>query len=63
MSSDASSDSQSEGSGIKGMYMYGGVGCGKTMIMDLLVSSAPQEFKVRSHLSCECHRSVSNLRL
>jgi predicted ATPase len=26
--------------------MYGGVGVGKTMLMDLLVASAPPEFKV-----------------
>ena len=31
---------------IQGLYMYGGVGVGKTMLMDLLVSSAPPEFKV-----------------
>lgn len=32
---------------VKGLYMYGGVGCGKTMLMDLLVSAAPREFQVR----------------
>jgi predicted ATPase len=26
--------------------MFGGVGCGKTMLMDLLVASAPKEFQV-----------------
>lgn len=31
---------------IKGLYMYGGVGCGKTMLMDLLVAAAPPEFQV-----------------
>lgn len=31
---------------VKGLYMYGGVGCGKTMLMDLFVASAPLEFKV-----------------
>lgn len=30
-----------------GLYMYGGVGCGKTMLMDLLVDAALPEFKVR----------------
>jgi hypothetical protein len=30
----------------KGLYMFGGVGCGKTMLMDLLVASAPKEFQV-----------------
>ncbi|KAF6261142.1 AFG1-like ATPase-domain-containing protein [Scenedesmus sp. NREL 46B-D3] len=30
--------------------MHGGVGCGKTMLMDLLVASAPKEFQVqRTH--------------
>ena len=29
----------------KGLYMYGGVGVGKTMLMDLLVKSAPSQFQ------------------
>lgn len=29
----------------KGLYMYGGVGVGKTMLMDLLVKCAPSQFK------------------
>jgi predicted ATPase len=31
---------------IRGLYMYGGVGCGKTMLMDLFVKEAPADFKV-----------------
>lgn len=31
---------------VRGLYMFGGVGCGKTMLMDLLVASAPREFQV-----------------
>jgi predicted ATPase len=31
---------------VQGLYMFGGVGCGKTMLMDLLVASAPKEFQV-----------------
>lgn len=31
---------------VPGLYMYGGVGCGKTMLMDLLVAAAPKEFQV-----------------
>ena len=27
--------------------MYGGVGCGKTMLMDLLVAAAPKQFFLR----------------
>ena len=34
-------------SGVKGVYMYGGVGCGKTMLMDLLVAAAPKQFFLR----------------
>lgn len=70
MSNDSSSDSQNEGSGVKGMYMYGGVGCGKTMLMDLLVSSAPREFKLRRahfhdfmldvHSRLQHHRTASD---
>lgn len=30
-----------------GLYLYGGVGCGKTMLMDLFVQAAPPEFQVR----------------
>ena len=29
----------------KGLYMYGGVGVGKTMLMDLLVKAAPSQFQ------------------
>lgn len=31
----------------KGLYMWGGVGVGKTMLMDLFVQSGAKEFKVR----------------
>ena len=31
----------------RGLYMWGGVGTGKTMLMDLLAASAPPEFRVR----------------
>ena len=29
----------------RGLYMYGGVGTGKTMLMDLFAESAPPEFQ------------------
>jgi predicted ATPase len=33
--------------GVKGLYMYGGVGCGKTMLMDMFASSVPRDLNVR----------------
>ena len=35
---------------VQGLYMYGGVGVGKTMLMDLMAKHAPDYFKVRSIL-------------
>ncbi|EKG06894.1 ATPase, putative [Trypanosoma cruzi] len=32
---------------VKGLYVYGGVGCGKTMLMDLLYHHVPTEIKKR----------------
>ncbi|KAK9829131.1 hypothetical protein WJX72_004055 [[Myrmecia] bisecta] len=35
---------------LRGLYMYGGVGVGKTMLMDVFAHASPPEFKVlRSH--------------
>jgi peroxisome-assembly ATPase len=35
---------------VQGLYMYGGVGCGKTMLMDLFAACAPLHFKLeRTH--------------
>ena len=31
---------------LQGLYMWGGVGVGKTMLMDLLAHSAPTSFQV-----------------
>lgn len=31
---------------VQGLYMYGGVGVGKTMLMDLLAKDAPAHFRV-----------------
>lgn len=32
---------------VQGLYMFGGVGVGKTMLMDLFVFSSAPEFRVR----------------
>lgn len=35
---------------VKGLYMFGGVGCGKTMLMDLFVDTTPPHWRVvRTH--------------
>ena len=34
---------------LKGVYLWGGVGCGKTYIMDLFYDAAPLELKSRVH--------------
>lgn len=46
-----SNDSNSDGEGIpKGIYLYGDVGCGKTMLMDLFYSTVPAHLsKKRIH--------------
>ena len=34
---------------IKGLYVYGGVGCGKTMVMDMFYDSISTQSKLRIH--------------
>lgn len=34
------------GAGLQGIYMWGGVGVGKTMLMDVFVESAPRHFRM-----------------
>jgi predicted ATPase len=34
---------------VKGLYMYGGVGCGKTMLMDMFATSVPRDMNVRCY--------------
>lgn len=46
-SSAASAPGGSAATRPKGLYMYGGVGCGKTMLMDVFVKSCPPDFRVR----------------
>ncbi|KAF8793127.1 AFG1-like ATPase isoform X1 [Argiope bruennichi] len=35
----------------KGIYLYGSVGCGKTMLMDLFYENCPLEKKMRTHFN------------
>jgi predicted ATPase len=53
------------GPSLRGIYMWGGVGVGKTMLMDLFVESAPRHFRVhRIHfhdLMLEVHMLLRNL--
>ncbi len=44
---------------IMGVYVWGGVGRGKTFLMDLFFSSVPVEFKVRTHF----HRFMQSVHL
>ncbi|KAG1667947.1 hypothetical protein FOA52_008319 [Chlamydomonas sp. UWO 241] len=47
---------------VEGLYMHGGVGCGKTMLMDLFVDAAPAELQVlRTHyhdFMLDIHKSL-----
>ena len=45
------SNSSSSGDTPRSIYMYGGVGCGKTMLMDLFYHSAPTQKKLRIHFN------------
>eukprot|EP00798_Chlamydomonas_sp_ICE-L_P027119 gene27119-2347_t len=51
---------------IEGLYMYGGVGCGKTMLMDMFVNCAPPEFKVKRihfhEFMLDVHQKMHKLR-
>ena len=50
---------------VKGLYLYGGVGCGKTFIMDLFFACVPIEKKRRSHFHSfmlEIHQRLHMIR-
>lgn len=54
----ASSANEIEENEIKGIYLYGDVGCGKTMLMDLFYSTVPEHLpKKRIHF----HQFMQNL--
>lgn len=50
----------------KSLYLYGGVGCGKTMLMDLFYHSVQSEHKLRQHFHAfmlDIHKRLHQLRL
>ena len=50
----------------KGLYLWGSVGRGKTMLMDLMLESAPLEKKARLHFQsfmADVHRRIHAFRL
>uniref|UniRef100_T1J356 AAA+ ATPase domain-containing protein n=1 Tax=Strigamia maritima TaxID=126957 RepID=T1J356_STRMM len=52
--------------GPKGMYLWGSVGCGKTMLMDLFYNSCDIEHKKRVHFNefmLDVHRKIHNFKL
>ncbi len=52
-------------SNVKGLYLYGGVGCGKTYMMDLLFKELPTQKKQRVHFHqfmMEVHRAMHEVR-
>lgn len=52
-------------SNVKGLYLYGGVGCGKTMIMDILFNECPLQKKMRVHFHqfmLDVHKTMHQIR-
>lgn len=50
---------------VKGLYLYGGVGCGKSMIMDILFNEAPLQKKMRVHFHqfmLDVHKTMHQIR-
>ncbi|CUG86904.1 ATPase, putative [Bodo saltans] len=50
---------------VKGLYLYGGVGCGKTMIMDILFNECPLQKKMRVHFHqfmLDVHKTMHQIR-
>ena len=49
----------------KGLYLYGGVGCGKTFVMDMFFDHVPVEHKLRVHFHAfmlDIHKRMHELR-
>ncbi|KUF88919.1 hypothetical protein AM587_10011384 [Phytophthora nicotianae] len=49
----------------KGLYLYGGVGCGKTFVMDMFFDNVPVEHKLRVHFHefmLDIHKRMHELR-
>ncbi|GMF23950.1 unnamed protein product [Phytophthora fragariaefolia] len=49
----------------KGLYLYGGVGCGKTFVMDMFFDNVPVERKLRVHFHefmLDIHKQMHELR-
>ncbi|KAG7390874.1 Lactation elevated protein 1 [Phytophthora pseudosyringae] len=49
----------------KGLYLYGGVGCGKTFVMDMFFDNVPVERKLRVHFHefmLDIHKRMHELR-
>ncbi|KAH7468579.1 AFG1-like ATPase [Phytophthora ramorum] len=49
----------------KGLYLYGGVGCGKTFVMDMFFDNVPVEHKQRVHFHefmLDVHKQMHELR-
>eukprot|EP00301_Raphidiophrys_heterophryoidea_P021213 c5704_g1_i2.p1 GENE.c5704_g1_i2~~c5704_g1_i2.p1 ORF type:complete len:236 (-),score=79.76 c5704_g1_i2:118-825(-) len=50
---------------VKGLYMFGGVGCGKTFLMDLFFQCVPMEKKQRAHFHkfmLDVHKRLHEIR-
>ena len=61
----AEENSRPSSATVKGAYLYGGVGCGKTFLMDIFYLCAPLQSKRRTHFHkfmLEVHQRLHSLR-
>ncbi|GAB9463659.1 hypothetical protein Gpo141_00001109 [Globisporangium polare] len=64
--SDAATDSHETATTPKGLYIHGGVGCGKTFVMDMFFDAVPIEKKMRVHFHkfmLDIHKKMHQLRV